>query len=310
MNKKKWEHKITSGLTGVLLSFIMLAIFGGVAIWFHISQNDAIIAGRILVIFAAIAFALALYRAVFFKVLIDKDGFYYQTAPGNGRYYHYYEIRKIWISSGKESNAQQMTYCNFETNEGKISRFFFMGINLDAVDYLMTRVEDAETSDCRGVADDGREIVISGKVQGGIRIAAVVFILGILLLLAKSLSKQGLPPITYILPITMAAVAVVVLVVHNMFYQIQIQKEGFYCRTNPFDGKYYPYREITACKLIEERKKFGFIRRRGVRETHYFYYLLFTDTTNKTHRVFYNKALFEREMQVLVWRIEQARGLE
>ena len=95
MKNKKWKHKITSGLTGVIFSFILLAIFGALAIWFHVSQNDAIIIGRILVIFAAVAVALALYRAVFFKVLIDKDGFFYQTAPGNGRYYHYYEIRRM-----------------------------------------------------------------------------------------------------------------------------------------------------------------------------------------------------------------------
>lgn len=308
MDKKKWKHKITSGLTGVILSFIMLAIFGGLAIWFHVSQNDAIIIGRILVIFAAVAFVLALYRAVFFKVLIGKDGFFYQTAPGNGRYYHYYEIRKMWISSGNETNSQQMTYCNFETNEGKISRFFFMGVNLDAVDYLMKRVEAVETTDSSGATDDGRDLVISGKVQGGIRIAVVVFILAILLLLAKSLAEQGLPPTTYILPIAMAAVAVVILVVHNMFYKIQIEKDGFYCRTNPFDGKYYQYREISNYKLIEERKKFGSVRGRGVRETHYFYYLIFTDSNNKTHKVLYNKALFEREMKVLVSRIEQAQG--
>ena len=308
MKNKTWKYKITSGLTGVILSFIMLAIFGGLAIWFHISQNDAIIISRILVIFAALAFALALYRAVFFKVLIDKEGFYYQTAPGNGRYYHYYEIRKMWISSGKETNSQQMTYCNFETNEGKVSRFFFMGVNLDAVDYLMNRVEAVETADSSKATDDGRVLVISGKVQGGIRIAVVVFIIAILLILAKSLAEQGLPPITYILPVAMAVVAVVVLVIHNIFYKIQIKKDGFYCRTNPFDGKYYQYREITNYKLIEERKKFGSVRSRGVRETHYFYYLIFTDATQKTHRIHYNKALFEREMNVLVSRIDQAQG--
>jgi len=307
LEKKKWKYKITSGLTGVILSFIMLTIFGGLAIWFHVSQNDAIIIGRILVIFAASAFVLALYRAVFFKVLIHKDGFFYQTAPGNGRYYHYYEIRKMWISSGNETNAQQMTYCNFETNEGKVLRFFFMGVNLDAVDYLMKRVEAVETADRRIETDDGRDIVISGKVQGGIRIAVVAFIFIILLFLENSLAEQGLSPITYLLTIVMAAMAVVLLVLHNMFYKIQIQKEGFYCRTNPFDGKYYRYGDITDCKLVEKRKKFGSVRR-GTRRTHYFYYLSFTDATNKTHRIFYNKALFEREMKVLVSRIKQARG--
>lgn len=145
--EKNRKYKITTGLTGVILSFVLLALFSGLAIWFHFRQNDAIIIGRILVIFAGFAFALALYRAVFFKVLIDKEGFFYQTAPGNGRYYHYYEIRKMWISSGKETNTQQMTYCNFETNNGEISRFFFMGTNIDAVDYLMKRVEAVKAID-------------------------------------------------------------------------------------------------------------------------------------------------------------------
>lgn len=307
MEHRKWEHKITNGLTGVILSFILLAAFGGLAIWFHISQNDAIIIGRILVIFAAFAFALALYRAMFFKVLIDKNGFFYQTAPGNGRYYNYREVHRMWISSGKEATAQQTTYCNFETNDGKISRFFFMGINSDAVDYLMERVEAAKTDDNGKVKEADNEIIISGKVQGGQRLAVVVFIFAILLLLTNSLVKQGLPPITAILPIVMAAVSIVMMVVHNLFYKIQIQKDGFYCRTNPFDGKYYKYSDITKCKLIEERKKFGSVRGSGTRETRYFYFLVFADTTNKTRKILYNKALFEREMNILLSRIEQAQ---
>ena len=286
----------------------MLVGFGGLAIWFHISQNNAIIIGGILVIIAALVFTVALYRAMFFKVLIDEKGFFYQTAPGNGRYYTYYEIRKMWISSGKETNAQEMTYCNFETQDGKVSRFFFMGINSDAVDYLLEQVKAAETLGNDIVNENYRELTISGKVQSGQRIAIAIFILAIVLLLTYLLAQEGLPPITYILPIVMAAVAIVILVVHNMFYIIQIQKDGFYCRTNPFDGKYYKYSDIIHCKLTEERKKFGSARKRGVRETHYFYYLIFTDTTNKTRKILYSKALFEREMNVLVSRIEQAQG--
>ena len=309
MEDRKWEHRITSGLTGVILSFILLAAFGSLAIWFRVSQNDAIIISRILVIFAALAFSLALYRAIFFKVLIDKNGFFYQTAPGNGRYYNYREIRRMWISSGKEATAQQTTYCNFETSDGKTSRFFFMGINSDAVDYLMERVEAAKSVDTNSkVKEADNEIIISGKVQGGQRLAVVVFIFVILLLLTYSLVKQGLPPITAILPIVMAAVSIVMMVFHNLFYKIQIQKDGFYCRTNPFDGKYYKYSDITKCKLIEERKKFGSVRGSGTRETSYFYFLAFADTTNKTRKILYNKALFEREMNILLSRIEQAQG--
>ena len=127
------------------------------------------------------------------------------------------------------------------------------------------------------------------------------------LLLTNSLAKQGLPSTIYILPIVMAVVSIVVLIDHDLFYKIQIQKDGFYCRTTPFDGKYYKYSDIVDCKLIEERKKFGSVRR-GTRETRYFYFLIFTDMTNKTRKVFYNKALFEWEMNVLVSRIEQAKG--
>ena len=105
----------------------------------------------------------------------------------------------------------------------------------------------------------------------------------------------------------MAVVSIVVLIDHDLFYKIQIQKDGFYCRTTPFDGKYYKYSDIVDFKLIEERKKFGSVRR-GTRETRYFYFLIFTDMTNKTRKVFYNKALFEWEMNVLVSRIEQAKG--
>ena len=52
----------------------MLTIFGGLALWFRLSRNGAIIIGIILVIFASLAFFLALYRTLFFRVLIDKDG--------------------------------------------------------------------------------------------------------------------------------------------------------------------------------------------------------------------------------------------
>lgn len=98
LKKQKWEYTITNGITGVIISFIMLTIFGGLALWFRLSRNGAIIIGIILVIFASLAFFLALYRTLFFRVLIDKDGFFYQTAPGNGRYYHYYTIRQIWVT--------------------------------------------------------------------------------------------------------------------------------------------------------------------------------------------------------------------
>lgn len=102
--------------------------------------------------------------------------------------------------------------------------------------------------------------------------------------------------------------SIIVLIIYNKFYKIQIQRDGFYCRINPFDGKYYKYSDISHCKLTVEHKKFGSARKRGAREAQYFYYLIFTDVTNKTRKILYSKALFEWEMNVLVSRIEQAQG--
>ena len=33
-----------------------------------------------------------------------------------------------------------------------------------------------------------------------------------------------------------------------------IQKDGFYCRTNPFDGRYYRYGDILDCCLVESQR--------------------------------------------------------
>lgn len=222
----------------------MLTIFGSLALWFRISRNGAIIIGIILVIFASLAFFLALYRTLFFRVLIDKDGFFYQTAPGNGRYYHYYTIRQIWVSSGNDANAQQMQYCNFETQDGRTMRFFFRNLDWDAVDYLIAQVENTEEQAQRSDGD----LMISGRVQGGVRLVAAVCILAAVLFVNIYFRTQGLPPIIYVPPVVLAVTAFFVLVSHNLFYKILIQKDGFYCRTNPFDGKYYKStRHFPAC---------------------------------------------------------------
>ncbi len=305
---KKIKYKITSGLTGVVLSFILLAVFTGLSIWFYETHNGAIIIARVLVILAATAFALALYRAVFFKVLIHKDGFFFQTAPGNGKYFGFHEIKRMWVSTGRETNANMLSYCNFALNDGKILRFNFTGADLRSVRYMIRRTEAVAAADCNQLENDDQEHIISGKVQGLQRIAVVVFLFVIVLLLTGSLIQAGLPPITYLLPIVLALAAIALEMIQYFSYKIVIQIDGFYCRTNPFNGAYFAYRDISDCKLVEKRKKFGSAFRRGVRKTHYFYFLVFTDSANKQHRILYNKALFQREMNVLIYRFQQTRS--
>ncbi len=308
METRKWKHKITGGITGVILSFIMLAGFSYLTYWFSVTQSGAILIGRIVVLFAALAFALALYRAVFFKVLIHRDGFFFQTAPGNGRYFRHYEIRRIWVSSGRESTASQAAYCHFETAGGEILRFSYTGADTDAVQYLIKRVKAADRTGTPALHDDGREHIVSGKVQGLQRVAVVLFLFAVVLILTRSLAGRSFPLIAYMLPGIFAAAAVLLELNRYFFYEIRIQADGFYFRTSPFHSSYFAYTDITSCKLAEKRKKFGSVYRKGIRETHFFYFLLFTDRENTRHRLLYNKALFEQEMQVLAARIRRAQG--
>ena len=67
MEKQQWKYKISGSILSVILSFIMLVGFVSLAIWFHLNGNGAIIIGRIMVIFAAVAFILALYQRYFLR---------------------------------------------------------------------------------------------------------------------------------------------------------------------------------------------------------------------------------------------------
>ena len=143
-------------------------------------------------------------------------------------------------------------------------RFFFRNSDWDAVDYLIARVENTAGQ----VQKDDDDLVISGRVQGGVRLVAAVCILAAVLLVSIYLRTQGLSPIICVPPIVLAVAAFFVLVSHNLFYKILIQKDGFYCRTTPFDGKYYKYSKISNCHLTEVVQRQGYVRN-GTRRTGY-----------------------------------------
>lgn len=306
MKKQQWKYKITSGITGTVLSAIMLAGFGALAIWMHNTQNGAIVIGRIVVIFAALAFVLALYRALFFKVLIGKDGFFYQSNPMNGRFLHYHEIKEAWLSSGRTSNANEMNYCNFETTSGKVTRFFYTGADLDAVEYLLKRIEKAQVIPLEQYVEQ-KEYHINGKVQGIQKIAVMLFLMGILCLLVNPLLREGLSIVSVVFPIILALIALIYIIIQYYFYKIHIDEKGFYCQTNPFNGRTYKYDEIIECDIVEIRRRTGSVHRPGSRRTYYLHYFVFTDGTGKERKIAFDKSLFEHEINVLKSRIEQAQ---
>lgn len=308
MDKKQWKYRIGGNVIGTILVFIMLVGIAALCLWFQKTGNDAIILGRIILTMFAVAFALGLYRTVFFKVLIGKDGFFHQSAPGNGRYYRYSEIRNAWLNSGRETSANTAIYCNYETRNGKTVRIAITEADTDAVNYLIKRVAAVAVRDAAEVEDDQRDYIVSGKTQGLTRIAVICFIMGIVMWLSYSLAQEGLPPISYALPTIAAFCALVYVVMHYLFYRIEVLCDGFYCRTNPFNGQFYKYRDIASCKLTEQRKRFGSAYRQGVRKTHYLHYLVFTDKSGKERRIEYDKGLFEREISILISRMKQAQS--
>ena len=297
MKERNWKYKITGNWFGPMVIAITTAVSGGFTFWLYTAHDGAFVGLGGLTAFFAIICVLSAYGAMSFKLLVDKDGFYFRTKPGNGRYYRYSEICSMWLATDKETDLQQATYCNFETMDGKRSRFLVLDPQLDAVDYMIERVEAVGAS--HEEDDRDREFVIPGKRKvGGLAIFAVLLLPVLYLILFVWTS---MPLILRIIPVAVVLIPVVKVFSYGLFFKLMIQKDGFYCRTNPFDGRYYRYGDILDCCLVEAE--------RGTRrhETYYAYYMKFTDRANRTHRVLYDKSLYEREMNELVARIERAK---
>lgn len=296
MEERNWKYKITGNWTAVIAVAITTAVSGGFTFWLYTAHDGAFVGLGGLTAFFAIICVLSAYGAMSFKLLVDQNGFYFRTKPGNGRYYRYREIRSMWLATDKETDLQQATYCNFETMDGKRSRFLVLDPQLDAVDYMIERVEAVGAS--REEDDRDREFVIPGKRKVGGLVIFSMFVFPVLYLIFRWTS---MPLILRMIPFIAFLVPTVRVFSRGLFFKLKIQKDGFYCRTNPFDGRYYRYGDILDCCLVEAE--------RGTRrhETYYAYYMKFTDRENRTHRVLYDKSLYEREMNELVARIERAK---
>ena len=296
MEERNWKYKITGNWTAVIAVAITTAVSGGFTFWLYTAHDGAFVGLGGLTAFFAIICVLSAYGAMSFKVLVGESGFYFRTKPGNGRYYRYREIRSMWLATDKETDLQQATYCNFETMDGQRSRFLVLDPNIDAVDYMIERVEAVGAS--REEDDRDREFVIPGKKKVGGLVIFAMFVFPVLYLIFRWTS---MPLILRMIPVAALLVPTVQVFSRGLFFKLKIQKDGFYCRTNPFDGRYYRYGDILDCCLVEAE--------RGTRrhETYYAYYMKFTDRANRTHRVLYDKSLYEREMNELVARIERAK---
>lgn len=88
----------------------------------------------------------------------------------------------------------------------------------------------------------------------------------------------------------------------GFYFKICIGENGFFFQSNPFNGKYYNYKDILSCK--EELKRIRHSVGYGDPVT-YRYFFYFTDRNGRTQKILFEKSLFEREFEALKNRIDK-----
>ena len=309
MENQTWKYKIRSGKMPVILTVIMFAVFGGLTAWLYSTDNGAFIFTGL---FSAILLALVIatgYRLVFYKVLIGKEGFYYQTGPSNGKFYNYDEVEKAWLNSGEAQNRAQQDFCNVEIPGIPVIRFQFFYADEKAVNYLIKKVE---TSAGKAVSEGNKEkaeYLIDGKVFGKTRII-VAFVLLIIVAIIDTVIIKATGHVYLAIPGVATALFILLYLLNsNMFFRVKIDARGFYCRTNPFNGQYYEYDEITNCRRIKK-----VVRTRAhyyeAAERRYYFFFEFTDVRGKTRKFAFEDPIHGHEVDVLMGRIEKTQNLK
>ena len=307
MENQTWKYKIRSGKMPVILTVIMFAVFGGLTAWLYSTDNGAFIFTGL---FSAILLALVIatgYRLVFYKVLIGKDGFYYQTGPSNGKFYNYAEVEKAWVNSGEAQNRAQEDYCNIEIPGVPVIRFQFFYADEKGVNYLIKRIEATANKETAESRKEKAEYLIDGKVFGKTRIVLSIVLLIVVAIIDAVIVKATGQMYLAVPGVVMALFILIYLINSNMFFKVKIEENGFYCRTNPFNGQYYEYAEITACKRIKK-----VVRTRAhyyeAAERRYYFFFEFTDICGRTRKFAFEDPIHGHEINVLKERIEAAQN--
>ena len=306
MEQNEWKYKIGSGKLPVILMFLMSALFCGLTAWLYSTDNGTFLFGAILATIMLLVFILTIYRFLFYKVLIGKDRFYYQTGIGNGRYYAYTDIEKAWISSGTAQNGGEAEYCNIAPYGATVIRFQFFSSDEKAVKYLIRRVNAASEMRTSLKSTEKDEYLIDGKVFGKLKIGVGIAVSIMIVLINGYMIKEIGFHASLIPGYVMAIIICWMLFVDYLFFRVKIEKDRFYCRTNPFNGKWYQYSDITHCKEIKRVVRHQ--RVRGASHRRYFFYFQFTDVNGTTRKFQFSKEIFEHEIHVLQERIEHAHS--
>lgn len=297
MDNKQWKYKIGAGRTPVFLALGMTILFGSISVWLHRTGNSAYFFGDILTGIMAVVLISTVYRLMFYKVLIGKDGFYFQTHISNGMYHNYAELKNAWITKGQNLSGHETKWCHFETADGKVTRFVIYYNDEKAADYLVKRTQAEATK----LPQQKQQYRIDGKAGGVVGLVGAFVAVGMMFIFEFPLLQLG--GIAFIMALIGLVVAGYVLI-HALFtyfcFQVKIEETGFYCQTNPFNSAYYNYQDITRCWEVKRVYRY----RRNATRNHYFY-LYFTDRQGKTRRFQYENDIYGYEVNILKERINK-----
>lgn len=307
LKNKKWKYKIGGSLHGLIPSLFLLALFGGLSIWLYKTDNSAYFFAMILAAFVVAILIAVIYRALFVTVLIYDDGCYHQTKPGKGKYYKYSEIKKAWVSSGKDSTDANNFFCNYKTYDGEVVRFPFFLVESDGVDYLIECVESKNLGVYDNTNDETEEYKIDGKQYGityiiiSVVILAVFSIFEIPMFLNEVSANRWFSAFFFATGFLLPAYGVIKLIVRYFFHKVIIENNRFYSQTNPFNGKYYQYTDIKSCREVLRVARHR--TRTGGPNRSYYYFFFFTDITGRTRKFLFQKQIHGHEIDVLKERI-------
>lgn len=301
LNTKQWKYKIGTGKTPVILSLGMLILFGGLSIWLHKTDNGAYLFGDILTVIMAVVLITTIYRLLFYKVLIGQDGFYYQTQINNGRYYSYKELRKAWISKGKDHGGHDSTYCNIETPEGRVIRFIIYYPDKTAAAYLVRRAEVKSEKDI-AEEDDRRHLYrIDGRTFGVGQLVTTFVLVTILSIIDVPILLQGgIGAVFGAFGVGLSVYILLHALLNHFCFLVMIEEKGFFYQTTPFNGTFFEYQDIDRCWSVQKVYRH---RRSATRQ--YLFYFYFTDKAGKTRRFLYSDDIFHHEVEVLKERIKR-----
>lgn len=281
-----------------MLTCALAVVFGTVTVLLKQNGNGAFILTGIFSLIVITLFIFTVYRTAFFKVLIYEDGFFLKTSPFNGKFYSHGDTEKAWTVAESDYGTGSERYLNIAPVGEDLLKIPFAYKDKKAVNYLVKCVNSGEKKE--------REIYLIGSGYTGVKTGIAVALAVITALVnVFEVKILGINVFT-LFGILCGTVFIFTVICYFFFFSVKIEKDGFYYRTNFFNGRYFAYGDTVSCREIKRKvrgqRKYRRKRRGNIR---YIFYFEFTDITGKKRKFPFEKKLYGREIEILAERINE-----